>query len=80
VPLPLPLLAFCLPDQPLSGSVFWRFLDGDPTMLIREPGQDEKSLFHRRPRLDLEGHVAGRFRHAESLDEIAVEEGSDSVN
>ena len=45
-----------------------------------ELGQDAKPLFHRRPRLDLEGHVAGRFRHAESLDEIAVEEGSDPVN
>ena len=45
-----------------------------------EPGQDAKPLFHWRLRLDLEGHVAGRFRHAVSLDEIAAEEGGDSVN
>ena len=45
-----------------------------------EPGQDAKPLLHGRLRLDLEGHVAGRLRHAESLDEIAVEEGGDPVN
>ncbi len=45
-----------------------------------EPWQDAKPLLHGRMRLDLKGHVAGRFRHAESLDEIAVEEGGDPMN
>ena len=45
-----------------------------------EPGQDAKPLLHGGLRLDLKSHVAGRFRHAESLDEIAVEEGGDPVN
>src|SRR5262249_8195607 len=41
---------------------------------------DAKPFLHRCLRLDLEGHVTSRFGHAESLNEIAVEESSDPVD